>query len=65
MKIPLKIASILVLVGAINWGLDKLLKFDLVEKALGTGGWAMLVYGAIAASGVYVAYTMRKEVFSF
>lgn len=63
MKGLLKAASILTVVGAVNWGADKLLKFNIVEKLLGTGVWAMLAYGAVAASGIYVAYTMKKEIF--
>jgi len=52
-----KVARILVLVGALNWGLVGLFKFDLVAKLLGgrDSALARLVYSAVGASAVAVA----------
>ena len=61
MEIVYDIALILVIVGAINWGLVSLFKFDLVAAVLaGDGhfgsvsGLSRIIYGLVAISGIYV-----------
>ena len=51
-----KVASVLVVIGAINWGLFGLFGIDLVAKALGemTLG-AKIVYGLIGVAGLLKA----------
>ena len=54
MKIVDKIAWILVLIGALNWGLVGFLNFDLVAALLGTGSWlSMIVYDFVGLSAVW------------
>lgn len=55
------IAIILVLVGALNWGLVSLFKFDLVAALLAGGGnfgnistLSRIVYGLVGLSALYV-----------
>lgn len=51
------IAYVLVLVGAINWGLVEFVNTNLVETVFGSMPTIMsVVYGAVAASGAYLAY---------
>ena len=52
------IAAVLVIVGALNWGLVALAHFDLVAALLGmsfgqTSAFSSLVYGLVGLSGVY------------
>ncbi len=56
------IAFILVLVGALNWGLVGLIQFDLVAALLAGGGKfgnistiSRIVYGLVGLSALYVA----------
>ncbi len=55
-------ALILMIIGAINWGLVGLLGLDLVQLAF---GWAapiaFVVYLLIAISGLYVGYKAFLE----
>jgi uncharacterized membrane protein YuzA (DUF378 family) len=52
------IAEVLVLVGAANWGLLQFAKINLVEYVPTTIPYGReIVYGAIAASAVFIAYT--------
>jgi len=53
-------ALILVIVGALNWGLVALAEFDLVAKIFGmefgqTDAASRVVYGLVGLSGVWVA----------
>jgi uncharacterized membrane protein YuzA (DUF378 family) len=53
-------ALILVIVGALNWGLVALGEFDLVAKIFGmefgeTNAATRLVYGLVGLSGIWVA----------
>lgn len=52
------IAKILAGVGAANWGLVKFMNFDLAAKLIEVASMVpmidKIVYGAIAAAGVYV-----------
>lgn len=54
------LALLLVIVGALNWGLVALFEFDLVASIAGldfgeTNGFTRVVYGLVGVSGVYVA----------
>jgi len=56
-----KVANILVVVGALNWGLVGLFKYDLVEALLGGLGLANLVYILIGLSGVLAVVNWNKK----
>ena len=54
MKIIDKVAQVLVIIGAINWGLIALFKFDLVAAIFGDMTFlARLVYGLVGVSGLW------------
>jgi uncharacterized membrane protein YuzA (DUF378 family) len=46
-------AAILVIVGALNWGLVGLFKFDLVAAIFGTSVLASIVYVLVGLAGAY------------
>lgn len=50
------ITLILVIIGALNWGLVGLFKFNLVRAILGRGSPARIVYVLVGLSGLYVIY---------
>lgn len=50
------VALILVLVGAINWGLVGLLNTNIVETVLGTGTLTTVVYALVGLSALYMIY---------
>ncbi|MFA6552881.1 MAG: DUF378 domain-containing protein [Patescibacteria group bacterium] len=53
------VALILVLVGALNWGLVGLFKFDLVETIFGDmSALSRIVYSLVGVSAVYMAVTI-------
>lgn len=61
MNIIYTIAIILVLVGALNWGLISLFKFDLVAVLFAGGGefgkisvLSRIIYGLVGLSAIYV-----------
>lgn len=57
-----KVCKILVIVGAINWGLVGLFGFDLVQALVGT--WPMVakvVYVLVGVAGVMVLVGMVKK----
>lgn len=55
-------AFLLVIVGALNWGLVGLLKLNLVSTLLGTGTTLeMLVYVLVGLSGLYLLVTHRGD----
>ena len=69
MEILYDIALVLVIIGAINWGLVSLFKFDLVAAVLAGGGnfgnlnsLSRIIYGLVALSGIYVIviYLMNR-----
>ena len=49
------VAAILVVVGAINWGLVGLFDFNLVQYVLGTGSPARFVYILVGIAGAFQA----------
>ena len=54
MKIIDKVALILVIVGALNWGLIALFRFDLVAAIFGDMTFlSRLVYGLVGLSGLW------------
>ena len=57
-------ALVLVIVGALNWGLVSLFQFDLVASIFG-GSNAILsriIYGIIAIAGIYcVKFLMERD----
>lgn len=55
------IALVLVIVGAINWGLVGLFEFDLVAKIFGTGVVAKIVYDLVGLAGLYMIYLVSKK----
>lgn len=62
MKMVNQAAYILVMVGALNWGLVGLLNFNLVTTVLGSvAGLEQLVYVLVGASAVYMVATNKKK----
>lgn len=62
MKILHMVAFLLVIVGALNWGLIGLLDFNLVEMLLGSMPMvAKVVYVLVGASAVYLAITHKQD----
>ncbi len=54
MKILDKTALVLVIIGAINWGLIGLFKFDLVATLFGNmSALSRIVYSLVGASGLW------------
>lgn len=54
-------AFVLVIVGALNWGLVGLFNFDLVETIFGGISWLMnLVYILVAVAGLVLLATHKK-----
>lgn len=54
------LALLLVIVGALNWGLVAIAEFDLVAAIAGlefgeTNAFTRVVYGLVGLSGIYVA----------
>ena len=67
MKTLKMIAAVLVIVGALNWGLVALAHFDLVAALLGmsfgqTSVLSSLVYGLVGLSGLYQLVELRGAV---
>ena len=55
MKVIDKIALLLIIIGAINWGLIALFKFDLVAALFGEMSvLSRIVYGLVGISGLWV-----------
>jgi len=55
------IALVLVIVGAINWGLVGLFDLNVVEAVLGTGLVAKIVYILVGLSGIWMIYLASKK----
>jgi len=52
------LANWLVVIGAVNWGLDAY-GYNLVDMLLGSGSMlALIVYSLVGLSGLYVGYSM-------
>jgi uncharacterized protein len=57
------LALILVIVGAVNWGLVALFEWDLVAEIFGetfgtTNAVTRIVYGLVGLAGIYLAVTL-------
>jgi len=57
------LALVLVIVGALNWGLVALFEWDLVAEIFGetfgtTNAVTRIVYGLVALAGIYLAVTV-------
>ncbi|MGL5417815.1 MAG: DUF378 domain-containing protein [Clostridium sp.] len=56
------VALILIIVGALNWGLIGFLGFNLVEFLFGVGILATIVYILVGLSGLYsISFFARKR----
>ncbi len=56
------IALVLVIIGAINWGLVGIAGWNLVEIVLGSISWlATLVYILVGLAGLYLIYFAAKK----
>ena len=54
MKVIDKIALVLIIIGALNWGLIALFEFDLVAVLFGEMSvWSRIVYGLVGLSGLW------------
>ena len=54
MKVIDKIALVLLIIGALNWGLIALFEFDLVAVLFGEMSvWSRIVYGLVGLSGLW------------
>ena len=54
MKIIDKIALVLIIIGAINWGLIGILKFDLVATIFGNmSAFSRIIYSLVGISGLW------------
>ena len=67
MKVLNGLALTLVIVGALNWGLVAIAKFDLVAWVFGeefgtTNAVTRIVYGLVGVAGVYLAATLLPAV---
>jgi uncharacterized membrane protein YuzA (DUF378 family) len=59
------VAAVLVIVGALNWGLVAVARFDLVAALFGrsfgeVSGVTALVYGLVGIAGLYQALFWRR-----
>ena len=67
MKALNSLALTLVIVGALNWGLVAIAKFDLVAEIFGeefgtTNPVTRIVYGLVGLAGVYLAVTVLPAI---
>ena len=65
MKVIDVIAAVLVTVGALNWGLVAVARFDLVAALFGlsfgeVSGLTAVVYGLVGVAGLYQALAWRR-----
>ena len=62
MKMVHMVAFVLVVVGAVNWGLVGLFQWNLVEVLFGMDSMlTMVVYVLVGASGLYLAATHMND----
>jgi uncharacterized membrane protein YuzA (DUF378 family) len=65
MKVIDVVASVLVIVGALNWGLVAVAQFDLVAALFGlsfgeVSALTAVVYALVGASGLYQAFFWKR-----
>jgi uncharacterized membrane protein YuzA (DUF378 family) len=58
------LATILVVVGALNWGLVAVARFDLVATIFGmrfgeVSTWTAIIYGLVGLAGIYEAVNFQ------
>ncbi|MBI4096741.1 MAG: DUF378 domain-containing protein [Candidatus Levybacteria bacterium] len=61
MKVLHMVSFALVIVGALNWGLVGLLKFNLVSAIFGSMGLENIIYILVGAAAVVVVLGHKKE----
>ena len=61
MKIIRKIAYILTLIGALNWGLVGVAGFDLVAAIFGIGLIANIIYTLVGISALWLNFAPKGE----
>jgi uncharacterized membrane protein YuzA (DUF378 family) len=54
------LATILVIIGALNWGLVGLFSFDLVNAIFGAGTLATIIYVLVGLSGLWMIFLATK-----
>ena len=53
------IAAVLVIIGAINWGLVGVFQWNLVEAIFGSASWLLrTIYTLVGISGLYMIYAI-------
>ena len=58
------IVLLLVIVGALNWGLWGFFKYDFIQDLVGTGAWARICYSIIGLAGLYgISFFFSKGVY--
>ncbi len=55
------IVIILVIVGAVNWGLVGFFNWDLVAKIFGEGTLAKVIYDLVGLAGLYMIYLVMSK----
>lgn len=61
MKMIRKIAYILTLIGALNWGLVGIAGFDLVAAIFGIGLIANIIYSLVGISALWLIFSPKGE----
>ncbi len=61
MKMIRKIAYILTLIGALNWGLVGIAGFDLVAAIFGIGLIANIIYSLVGISALWLIFAPKGE----
>jgi uncharacterized membrane protein YuzA (DUF378 family) len=56
-----KLAALLVLIGALNWGLIGLFKLNLVTEVFGSGTVTQVLYSLIGLSGLWLLLSKFKS----
>jgi len=54
------VAAILVIIGAINWGLVGFFDWDLVAGIFGSGILTKIIYDLVGLAGLYMIYMLSK-----
>jgi len=57
------LASILVIIGGLNWGLVGFFKFDLVAAIFGDmSALSRIIYGLVGLASLWMIYVLKKSV---
>jgi len=54
------LASLLILIGALNWGLIAAFNYNLITSLLGDGNTSKMVYGLVGVCALYQLMQMMK-----